>query len=123
MKTTAQTSFLFATPVVTALGGGDYRISAGKPVEWLPTTAAAKVLNCDKSSLRRWIAEGWLPWKLPAEIRDESTTFPAGTMVFKKVGFRKYIFRVAVIHALQSSWTDRALAGTLTYGRPKKKRA
>lgn len=120
---TAQTSFLFATPVVTAIGGGDYRISAGKPVEWLPTSAAAKVLHCDKSSLRRWIAEGWLPWKLPTEIRDDNVIFPAGTVVFKKAGFRKYVFRVAVVQALQSSWTDRALAGTLTYGRPKKKRA
>jgi len=117
----AQTSFTFAAPVVTALGGGDYKISAGKPIEWLPTTAAARLLHCDKSSLRRWIAEGWLPWKLPTDLCAETGTFPAGTEVFKKAGFRKYIFRVAVIAALQSSWTDRALAGTLTYGRPKRK--
>lgn len=104
-----QPTFGFIPAVSTPQGDGSYIVRPGRPVDWMPTTAATRCLRLGSSTLRRWIDEG----KLPAALPD-------GTPVFRKLTPKKWEFNVPALIQIKDRWTREALAGNHALGIPKR---
>ena len=95
--TTGQITFGFA-PVIIPQGDGTYKVSPGKPIQWLGTTDAAKYLHIAPNTLRGWIDSGTLPRRSPD-----------GTELCRLCGKCMWEFNVPAVRALMDHWTEQRL--------------
>jgi hypothetical protein len=58
MKDSPAQLYMFTPTIVLPMGDGSYRVTHGKPQEWLSTAAASRLCGISQATMSRWARDG-----------------------------------------------------------------